>query len=108
MKLAVALLLGYTSAIDLKYAYGDYEKERDAAAGYPSIENVGNHKDYATQYLDKSTGRFKTPFEVETEKAIALQKNLEAAAQVKRFVVPDNMINDWTGGRYVKNPYGLA
>ena len=48
MKLSVAFLLGHTGGIDLKYAYGDYEKERDSASGYPSIENVGNHKGYVS------------------------------------------------------------
>jgi len=72
MKITVALFIGAISvseAINLNYAYGDYEKERDSNQGYPSIENVGNHKAYVSSYIDSKTGRFKTPFEVETEKA---------------------------------------
>ena len=97
MKYIYLLFLGSIEAINLKYAYGDFEKERDSESGYPSIENIGGHKDYATQYLEKSTGRFKTPFEVENEKAVQALKDLNAASEVKRFVVPDGMLNDWTG-----------
>lgn len=70
MKPSVAVLIGlisYSEAISMnqQFAYGDYEKERDHAAGYPSIENIGDHKKYVSDYIDKKTGRFKTPFEVE-------------------------------------------
>lgn len=51
MKIVVALFVGAISvseAINLNYAYGDYEKERDASQGYPTIENIGDHKKYVS------------------------------------------------------------
>ena len=48
MKYIYLLFLGSIEAINLKYAYGDFETERDDASGYPSIENIGGRKGYAT------------------------------------------------------------
>ena len=107
MKFLFLSSLSLTSAISLKYAYGDYEQERDAAAGYPSIENIGDHKEFAELYIEKSTGRFKTPFEVANEKAVKDQEEFEKAMKVKKFRVPDNMLNDWTGHRFMEHPFGV-
>lgn len=59
------------------------------------------------KYIEKGTGRFKTPFEVANEKAKKDQEDFEKAMKVKKFRVPDNMLNDWTGDRFMEHPFGL-
>ena len=107
MKFLFLSSLSLTSGISLKYAYGDYESERDNAAGYPSIENIGDHKEFTELYIEKNTGRFKTPFEVANEKAVKDQEDFEKAMALKKFKVPGNMLNDWTGNRFMEHPFGV-
>ena len=72
--LALSVLLGNLSinqAVNLSYAYGSAQEDRDSSAGYPSLPAVlGNHK-FVNDYIEKSTGRFVTPYEVELAKAKA-------------------------------------
>ena len=68
----IASLIALTNAVQINYAYGDAQKERDEEAGYPSRAGSGDDVKYANDYIEKSTGRFKTPYEVELERATKL------------------------------------
>jgi hypothetical protein len=72
--IALSVLLGNLSinqAVNLSYAYGSAQEERDSSSGYPSLPAVlADHK-FVNDYIEKSTGRFLTPYEVELTKAKA-------------------------------------
>lgn len=88
---------------------GAFEAERDSLAGYPSewttFEHPANDKkelrQFVHKYIEPKTGRLKTEFEVGLEDAQAAEKKFQEAAQKPYFRVPSDMINDWTGHRYV-------
>jgi len=71
---ALAVFLGNLSlnqAVQLNFAYGSAQEDRDSSAGYPTLSNLGQHKDFVNEYIEKSSGRFLTPYEVELAKARA-------------------------------------
>lgn len=72
--LALSVFLGNLSlnqAVQLNYAYGGAQEDRDLSAGYPSLESVSTQHKFVNDYIEKSSGRFLTPYEVELAKAKA-------------------------------------
>ena len=64
----IASLIALTKAVQINYAYGDAQKERDEEAGYASVAASEDNIKFTNLYIEKNTGRFKTPYEVELEK----------------------------------------
>ena len=88
--------------LDEEQPVGAFEQERDAEAGYQhQWKENKDTRDFVHEYIDKSSGRLKTPFEVENERFEAENKKLDEARNKKKFVVRDDMINDWPGDRYL-------
>jgi len=48
-----------------------------------------------------------TPYEVEVRKARAKEAELKKTQNIKKFTVPEGLLNDWTGNRFMKHPYGV-
>ena len=72
--LALSVFLGNLSlnqAVQLNYAYGSAQEDRDSAAGYPSLQSISTQHGFVNDYIEKSSGRFLTPYEVELSKAKA-------------------------------------
>jgi len=89
-----------------EFPYGDAEKDRDAAAGHPQDGAiVAKHKKFV-DYMVGDNGHYLTPWEVGKREDAELEKAQQAAAKVPAYVVPDSVIDDWTGHKYVDQHYG--
>ena len=54
----------------LGWSYGPDAAERDAESGYPSVDKFSkDDHDFAKSFIDPTSGRTKTPFEVSEDKA---------------------------------------
>jgi len=54
-------------------------------------------------HYEPTTGRFKSPYELAWEHDMAEEAALEANKNKPAFKVPDSVINDWTGQKFVDN-----
>jgi hypothetical protein len=89
-----------------EFPYGDAEKDRDAAAGHPQDGAiVAKHKKFI-DWMVGDNGQYLTPWEVAKREDAALEKAQQAAANKPAYVVPDSVIDDWTGHKYVDKHYG--
>lgn len=53
-----------------------------------------------------NNGQYLTPWEVGKREDAALEKAQQEAANKPAYVVPDSVIDDWTGHKYVDKHYG--
>lgn len=89
------------------FPYGDAEKDRDAAAGHPiDAAIIAKHKDFV-DYMVGDNGHYLTPWEVMKRQDAELEKAQQGAALKPAYVVPDSVIDDWTGHKFVDKNYGL-
>lgn len=63
------------------------------------LENIDH---LVRTYWDPKAGRFKSWYEVMLEKERAEDKALEAQSKKPAFVLPANIIDDWTGQKYLE------
>ena len=90
-----------------RFAYGDAQKERDLEAGYPSHMRYDKElHDLARSHIDALTGRFITPWERALNFEAAEEARLNEAATKPAFKVKDEMINDWSGDRFLTPTHG--
>ena len=70
--IATAVLLGSLSLSQaVHFAYSPGQQDRDAEAGYPTLPVVEDNQKFVSDYIEKSSGRFLTPYEVSLAKARA-------------------------------------
>jgi len=48
-----------------------------------------------------------TQYEAELAKARAQEAENKKTQNIKKFTVPDGLLNDWTGNRFMKHPHGV-
>ena len=81
---------------------GAFEAERDAEAGYPAVHDVDKEThEFIKSHIDTNSGRYKTTWEVQQDLDAEQEKKLQETYEKKRFEVPDYLVNDWTGHKYV-------
>ena len=67
------------------------------------------HEKFVGDYINKKTGAFIIPFDVEEAHDAKAEADLKKASELTKFKVPQGMINDWTGNRFVyERPYGTV
>lgn len=80
--------------------------DRDAAAGHPQdAATIAKHQKFV-DYMVGDNGHYLTPWEVGKRQDAELEKAQQAAANKPAFVVPDSVLDDWTGHKYVDQHYG--
>lgn len=87
--------------VQLDQPLGLFELQRDSEAWYPAHTSSKDIHDFAKDYIDKRTGRFKTEFEVAEEKAAEAQKDLEETYEKPFFKLREGFLDDWPGTKYV-------
>ena len=92
-----------TEAHKLNWSYGKFEKERDAESEYPEADTYGKDvHDWAKDFVDPSTGRTRTPYEVGEIKKAEIQADLVKDYWNKPYftINPSLVIPDYTGDKY--------
>jgi len=64
------------------------------------IEDV---HDLIHKHFDPFTGSFKSPYQIAWDKEMAEEAELERNKDKPAFKVPESVIDDWTGQKYVDN-----
>lgn len=67
------------------------------------IEDIGR---LVRTHYDPAQGRFKSHWEVLHEREVAQDKANAEQANKPAFVLPKNIIDDWTGQRFLEPCYG--
>lgn len=89
------------------YAYNEAEQERDVDHGYPSAYKSNKDLTDTVQEWIQGTGAFRNQFDVKAEEEYKLEKHQEETSKEPAFKVRADMINDWTGTKFVRErPYG--
>ena len=106
-KFVIAVLLGHISSAEAsRQPIGAFEAERDNDGGYPSNFMGDTHKKFVNKYINKSNGAFNTQWQVDQADAAEAEADLKEASQKTKFKVPQGMIVDWTGDKFVhERPY---
>ena len=73
--------------------------------GYPHevAEDIENVHKLVYDRFDPNQGRFKNEWEVKADKIRDEEHRLREAANKPAFKVPDSLIDDWTGQRFVNH-----
>ena len=91
------------------YAYNAAEQERDTEHGYPSAYKSNKELTETVQDWIQGTGAFRNQFDVKAEEEYKLEKHLEETSKKPAFKVRSDMVNDWTGTKFVnERPYGAV
>lgn len=69
-------------------------------------ENLEDVARLVNSHYDPVNGRFKSHWEVLRDQEISEEKALEAASKKPAFVLPNNIVDDWTGSRYLEPCHG--
>ena len=64
------------------------------------VEHVGN---IVYHYYDPARGRFMNPLELEGERMRKEEIEQQEAMKRPPFVVPDSVMDDWTGSKFLNN-----
>ena len=91
------------------YAYNAAEEERDTEHGYPSAYKSNKELTETVGDWIQGTGAFRNQFDVKAEEEYKLEKHLDETSKKPAFKVRSDMINDWTGTKFVnERPYGAV
>lgn len=72
-------------------------EEQDGLNHIDSAHNlIYDHFDYANQ-------KFIHPAQKELDKAVEEEARLHREGPAKQFIVPDSVLDDWTGSRFAEN-----
>jgi hypothetical protein len=84
-----------------EHKYSNPNAWKAGALPHAKTEAIENIHQIVSRYYDANTQRFKHPTEVEHAAAESSDKAEKAAAMGAPYVVPESVLDDWTGQRFV-------